>query len=262
VTLLVAALAVCCGSPFADLIMVSSCHCFILAQRSRARSSLPATPTAALQGLASPHRGGSSSRRRVVKAFGPGGPEQEAHAGVEGSSSPGSAPARITAAFSAILDSFPGLHRSACWPLGGWLVMQHQSRSGVFLAFSSYVLAGDPGAVSVERSDDQPAGPAPASAGSSTCSGRPPRCREAGLRYAGSASRPIGAREHVALYNGSSLSWTDVSLRIEPGESVASWRLGLRQVDPRPVLARFYNPTPVWCASTGVTYATHGRGCP
>src|SRR4029077_6540169 len=138
VTLLVAALAVMLWlSPLLTLVMVVIVPLFIwVAAIFRART-FPASYTDALYkasvaGIVEEAVTGV----RVVKAFGQEQQEQEAlNAESKVLFQSGIGSARIIAAFTGSLNSFPGLAQIGVLALGGWLVMQLHVTLGVFLAF-------------------------------------------------------------------------------------------------------------------------------
>ncbi|OAA26174.1 ATP-binding cassette, subfamily B [Frankia sp. EI5c] len=78
---------------------------------------------------------------RVVKAFGQDAQEQaELGRAARALFQSRLRTARITAFFSATLETIPGLTQLAVLALGGFLVLRGHASLGVFLAFSSYVL--------------------------------------------------------------------------------------------------------------------------
>jgi len=78
---------------------------------------------------------------RVVKAFGQDAQEQaELGRAARTLFQSRLRTARITAFFSATLETIPGLTQVAVLALGGWLVLRGHASLGVLLAFSSYVL--------------------------------------------------------------------------------------------------------------------------
>jgi ATP-binding cassette subfamily B protein len=248
VTLLVAALAVMLWlSPLLTAIMVVIVPLFIwVAARFRTKT-FPASYTDALYkasvaGIVEEAVTGV----RVVKAFGQEAQEQEAlSAESKVLFQSRIRTARITAAFSGSLDSFPGLAQIGMLALGGWLVMQHHITLGVFLAFSSYVLqlvtpvqflssvltTSQQARAGAERLLDL-------LAATSAVQDKPDAVT------VGQQVGPIEL-EHVDFsYDGVEPVLTDVSLRIEPGESVAIvGASGSGKSTFALLLARFYNPT-------------------
>lgn len=247
-TLLVAALAVMLWlSPLLTVIMVVIVPLFTwVAAKFRTRM-FPASYTDALYkasvaGIVEEAVTGV----RVVKAFGQEAQEQEA-LGAESKVLFQSRirSARITAGFSASLDAFPGLAQIGMLALGGWMVMQHHITLGVFLAFSSYVL--------------QLVTPVQFLSSVLTTSqqARAGAARLLDLLAATSAvqDKPdavtLGGQvglielEHVDFsYDRVEPVLTDVSLRIEPSESVAIvGASGSGKSTLALLLARFYNPT-------------------
>ncbi|MFG1923036.1 ABC transporter ATP-binding protein [Cryptosporangium sp. NPDC048952] len=152
---------------------------------------------------------------------------------------------RITAAFSAALDAFPGLTQLAVLGFGGWLVMEGHVTLGVFLAFSSYVL--------------QLVTPVRFLSSILTTSqqARAGAARIVELLSAESAvtvrsdavelEAPAGRIEldHVDFaYPGGDPVLIDVTLRIEPGERIAIvGASGSGKSTLALLLARFYDPT-------------------
>ena len=248
VTLLVAALAVMLWlSPLLTVIMVVIVPLFIwVAAKFRAKS-FPASYTDALYkasvaGIVEEAVTGV----RVVKAFGQEAQEQEAlSAESKVLFQSRIRTARITAAFSGSLDSFPGLAQIGVLALGGWLVMQHHITLGVFLAFSSYVLqlVTPVQFLSSVLTTSQQARAGAARlldllAATSAVQQKPDAVT------LGQQVGPIEL-EHVDFsYNGVEAVLTDVSLRIEPGESVAIvGASGSGKSTLALLLARFYDPT-------------------
>lgn len=248
VTLLVAALAVMLWlSPLLTVIMVVIVPLFIWVAAKFRVKMFPASYTDALYkasvaGIVEEAVTGV----RVVKAFGQEAQEQEAlsaESTVLFQSRIRSA--RITAVFSGSLDAFPGLAQIGMLALGGWLVMQHHVTLGVFLAFSSYVLqlvtpvqflssvltTSQQARAGAERLLDL-------LAATSAVQDKPD---------AVTVGQQVGLieLEHVDFsYDGAEPVLTDVSLRIEPGESVAVvGASGSGKSTLALLLARFYNPT-------------------
>ena len=247
-TLLVAALGVMLWlSPLLTLVMVVIVPLFIwVAARFRART-FPASYTDALYkasvaGIVEEAVTGV----RVVKAFGQEAQEQDA-LGAESRVLFQSRirSARITAVFSASLDAFPGLAQIGVLALGGWLVMQGNITLGVFLAFSSYVLqlVTPVQFLSSVLTTSQQARAGAARlldllAATSAVQDKPDAVR------LGEQAGPIEL-EHVDFsYDGAEPVLADVSLRIEPGESVAIvGASGSGKTTLALLLARFYDPT-------------------
>jgi len=247
VTLLVSALIVMIWlSPLLALVLVVSMPLFIwVAARFRAKT-FPASYTDALYkasvaGIVEEAVTGV----RVVKAFGQEEQEQEAlQAEARVLFQSRIRASRITAAFSASLDAFPGLTQVGVLALGGYLVMQDHITLGVYLAFSSYVL--------------QLVTPVRFLSSILTTSqqARAGAARLHDLLDATSSVRdapdavpleaPAGRIEldHVDFaYDGAEPVLRDVSLSIRPGESVAIvGASGSGKSTLALLLARFYDP--------------------
>jgi ATP-binding cassette subfamily B protein len=246
-TLLVAALGVMLWlSPLLTLVMVVIVPLFIwVAAKFRAKT-FPASYTDALYkasvaGIVEEAVTGV----RVVKAFGQEAQEQDA-LGAESQVLFRSRirSARITAVFSASLDAFPGLAQIGVLALGGWLVMQGAITLGIFLAFSSYVLqlVTPVQFLSSVLTTSQQARAGAARlldllAATSAVQDKPD---------AVTLAEQVGPieLEHVDFsYDGAEPVLTDVSLRIEPGESVAIvGASGSGKSTLALLLARFYDP--------------------
>jgi ABC-type multidrug transport system fused ATPase/permease subunit len=183
---------------------------------------------------------------RVVKAFGQEAQEEESlHAAARALFQSRLRASRITAAFSASLDAFPGLAQIGVLALGGWLVMRDEVTLGVFLAFSSYVLQ----LVTPVRFLS--------SVLTTSQQARAGAARLLDLLSATSAVHdapdavPLGKEagpvemEHVDFaYPGGEPVLRDISLRVEPGESVAIvGASGSGKSTLTLLLARFYDPT-------------------
>jgi ABC-type multidrug transport system fused ATPase/permease subunit len=247
VTLLVAALVVMLFlSPLLTVVMVIIVPLFIwVAAKFRART-FPASYTdamykASVAGIVEEAVTGV----RVVKAFGQEAQEQESlndEARVLYQSRIRTS--RITAAFTASLDAFPGLAQIGVLALGGLLVMRGHITLGVYLAFSSYVmqLVTPVRFLSSILTTSQQARAGAARLLDLVESTSAVRDRP----HAAELTRPAGGieMEHVRFsYNGIEPTLTDVSLRVEPGESVAIvGASGSGKSTLALLLARFYDP--------------------
>jgi ATP-binding cassette subfamily B protein len=248
VTLLVAALVVMLLlSPGLTLVMVVIVPLFIwVAAKFRTRS-FPASYTDALYkasvaGIVEEAVTGV----RVVKAFGQEAQEQAAlNAESKVLFQSRIRSARITAVFSASLDAFPGLAQIGVLALGGWLVMQHDITLGVFLAFSSYVLQLVTPVQFLSSilttSQQARAGAARLLDLLSATSAVQDKPDAVAL---GEQAGPIELTHVDFSYDGAEPVLADVSLRIEPGESVAIvGASGSGKSTLALLLARFYDPT-------------------
>jgi ABC-type multidrug transport system fused ATPase/permease subunit len=246
-TLLVAAMVTMLFlSPLLALVMVVIVPVFVwVAARFRTRT-FPASYTDAMyQASVAGIVEEAITGVRVVKAFGQEAQEQESlQAESKVLFQSRLRTGRITAAFAASLDAFPGFAQIGILALGGWLVMRGHITLGVFLAFSSYVvqLVTPVRFLSSILTTSQQA--------------RSGATRLLDLLSATSAvqdkpdaavlGEQVGTIEfdHVDFsYNGLEPVLTDVSLRIEPGESVAIvGTSGSGKSTLALLLARFHDP--------------------
>ncbi len=184
---------------------------------------------------------------RVVKAFGQEAQEQESlRAAARTLFQSRVRTARITAVFGAALEAIPGLTQLGVLAVGGVLVMRHDIKLGVFLAFSSYVLQlmGPVRFLSGILATSQQARAGAARIvellGTSSQVQQRPDAVE--------LAHPSGLIEldHVdfAYPGGGEPVLRDITLRIEPGERVAIvGASGSGKSTLALLLARFHDPT-------------------
>jgi ATP-binding cassette, subfamily B, bacterial len=247
-TLLVVALVVMVFlSPLLAVVMAVSVPIFFFVTVRYRRESFPASWADQLyKGVVAGVVEEAVTGVRIVKAFGQEAQEQEAlGAAARTLFQSRLRTARITAVYGAALEAIPGLTQLGVLAFGGVLVMRHDIKLGVFLAFSSYVLQlmGPVRFLSSIMATSQQAR-AGAARVLELLSSRSLIQERADATELDEAAGLIEL-EHVDFaYPGGEPVLRDINLRIAPGERVAIvGASGSGKSTLALLLARFHDPT-------------------